>query len=197
MVRALVVYCHPCEESFVAVVRECVVTALADAGHTVDLVDLYADGFDPRLSAQEHTDHRADPSTKPAALVYADRLRQCEMIVLVYPTWWGGQPAMLKGWLERTWVNGVSSQLPAGGGPPKALLHNVRRIVAVTTHGSSKWINAVEGEGGKRTVTRAMRASCGWRCRTRWLAMYGVDASTPAQRQQFLDQISRQLRRAR
>lgn len=196
MVRALVVYCHPCEDSFVAVVRDRAVAALRARGHEVDVLDLYAEGFDPRLDAAEHAGHRDDVATKPRIAGWADRLRRCELLVLVYPTWWGGQPAMLKGWLERVWVNGVAWEArPAG--PPAPLLGHIRRIVAVTTHGSSKWINAVEGEGGKRTVTRAMRASCGWRCRTSWVAMYGVDTSSPEQRARFLERVSRRLGRVR
>lgn len=56
----------------------------------------------------------------------------------------------------------------------------MQRIVTVTTHGSSKWVNVVEGEAGKRTVTRTLQVLCGWRCRTSWIALYGVDTSTPS-----------------
>lgn len=195
MVSALVVYCHPCDDSLVAAVRDRVVDGLRSGGHDVDVADLYGEGFDARLTHQEHTDHRAGPETKPHVLTWAERLRRCDTLVLVYPTWWGAQPAMLKGWLERVWVNGVAYDLPDGGGPPAPRLRQIRRIIAVTTHGSSKWINGVEGEPGKRIVTRAMRACCGWRCRTTWLAMYGVDRSSAADRARFLDQVSRLIGR--
>ena len=72
--------------------------------------------------------------------------------MLVYPTWWSGQPAMLKGWIDRVWVAGVAWDLPPGANVLRARLRNVRRIVVVTTHGSSKLVNALEGEAGKRTV---------------------------------------------
>jgi NAD(P)H dehydrogenase (quinone) len=72
-------------------------------------------------------------------------------------------------------------------------LRNVRRIVVVTTHGSSKFVNALQGEGGKRVVTRSLRSLCSRRCRTTWVAMYGVDTSTAGDRSAFLDRVERRL----
>ena len=75
-----------------------------------------------------------------------------------------------------------------------ARLHNVRRIVAITTHGSSKLVNALEGETGKRMVTRTLRSVCHPLARTTWIAMYGVDTSSDADRRSFLDRVERKLR---
>ena len=74
-------------------------------------------------------------------------------------------------------------------------LRNIRRLVAVTTHGSPKWINMVEGEGGKRTVTRSLRTMCHPRAHATWLAFYGVDTSSDAQRAAFLHRVERRLTR--
>ncbi|MDP9463882.1 MAG: NAD(P)H-dependent oxidoreductase, partial [Actinomycetota bacterium] len=138
-----------------------------------------------------------EPGTAPALQRHADDLRWCDALVLVYPTWWSGQPAMLKGWIDRVWANGVawtmSSSGPTGANRLRPLLRNVRRIVVVTTHGSSKLINSLQGEGGKRVVTRALRSLCSRRCRTTWVAMYGVDRSTAEDRGKFLDRVERRL----
>ena len=89
---------------------------------------------------------------------------------------------MLKGWIERVWVNGVAWELPAGANRLRGRLRNVRRIVAITSHGSSKLINALEGEVGKRMVTRTLRSLCHPLTRTTWLAFYGIDTATDEQR---------------
>ena len=122
-----------------------------------NLTDLHADGFDPTMSCDERRTHK-DPGVAPALEPYADDLRWAQALVLVYPTWWSGQPAMLKGWIDRVWVAGVAWELPAGANVLRPLLRNISRIVVVTGHGSSKLVNALEGEGGKRTVTRSLRA---------------------------------------
>jgi putative NADPH-quinone reductase len=191
-VNVLVVYSHPDPASFVAAARDRVLAALDRDGHVVRLTDLYAEGFDPCFDAHDRRTH-LEPGTAPALQRHADDLRWCEALVLVYPTWWSGQPAMLKGWIDRVWANGVAWTLPAGSNRLRPLLANVRRIVVVTTHGSSKVVNALQGESGKRVATRAMRTLCSRRCRTKWVAMYGVDRSTIEDRTAFLDRVERRL----
>jgi len=191
-VNVLVVHCHPDPASFVASARDRVLTALEGAGHVVRVTDLYADGFDPCFDEHDRRTH-LDPGTAPALQRHADDLRWCDALVLVYPTWWSGQPAMLKGWIDRVWANGVAWTIPAGASRLRPLLRNVRRIVVVTTHGSSKLVNSLQGEGGKRVVTRALRSLCSRRCRTTWVAMYGVDRSTAEDRHAFLDRVERRL----
>ena len=114
--RFLVIYAHPVEESFVSALHRCVVKALREAGHEVDDCDLYAEGFQPVLTRDERrayhdvTANRADRDGDRAAA-------PCEGLVLVFPTWWYGMPAMLKGYIDRVWLPGVafSSKAAAPG----------------------------------------------------------------------------------
>ncbi len=194
MTRALVVYCHPTEESYVAAVRDRVIAGLAAGGAEVRLTDLYVDGFDPAFSAAERANHLVAGSDS-SIVDYADDLQWCDTLVFVYPTWWSGQPAMLKGWIDRVWVNGVAWTLPDGANRLRPGLRNVRRLVAVTTHGSSKFINMVEGESGKRTLTRSLRTMCHPLARTTWLAMYGIDNASEHERAAFLDRVEQRMSR--
>jgi putative NADPH-quinone reductase len=195
MVSALVVFAHPVPDSFTASMRDSVVGALRSGGHQVDLADLYADGFDPRLTADEHANHRLGVEHKPVAAAWADRLRACDTLVLVYPTWWSAQPAMLKGWFERVWVNGVAVAVHDDGRVPSPLLTNIRRVITVTTHGSSKLVNSLQGEPGKRFVKRALRSAVNRRCRVEWIAFYGNDRSGAQQRTRFLQRVTRRFER--
>lgn len=195
MVNALVVYVHPRSDSFAAAVRDRVLDVLETEGHRTAVLDLYSEGFDPRLTAEEHRLHRAPPESKPQIATHVALVRSCDTLVLVYPTWWSTLPAMLKGWFERVWVNGVAAEVHDDGRPPSPLLTNIRRIVVVTTHGSPKWLNAVQGESGKRFAKRSLRASVNRRCRVHWIALYGIDRSSAQQRSQFLERVSRRLAR--
>jgi putative NADPH-quinone reductase len=190
----LVVYCHPNPDSFVAACRDRALAGLHAAGHDVRIADLYAEGFDPTMSADERAAHK-QPGVAPELARYADDLHWAQALVLVYPTWWSGQPAMLKGWVDRVWVAGVAWELPPGKNVIRPLLTHIRRIVVVTTHGSSKLVNALEGESGKRTVTRAMRAMCSKRTRTTWCAVYGLDTATAEARSRFLARVERTMAR--
>jgi NAD(P)H dehydrogenase (quinone) len=192
--RVLVVHCHPNPESFVTAACHRVIAGLERAGHDVRVDDLYAQGFDPCLTADDRARH-VEPGVHPSIGQYADNLRWCDALVLSYPTWWSGQPAMLKGWIDRVWACGVAWELPEGANRLRPRLRNVRRIVVVTAHGSGKLVNSLEGEAGKRTVNRGLRVLCHPRCRTRWWAFYGADTATAEQRTRFLDRLERRALR--
>jgi NAD(P)H dehydrogenase (quinone) len=191
--RVWLVSCHPLAESLTAAATDRALTGLALAGHQVRHTDLYADDFDAAMPADERRLHLAAPDSKPAIAAYVEHLRWCDTIVFVYPTWWTGQPAMLKGMIDRTFVNGVAWDLPEGADRLRPRLRNVRRLVVITSHGSSKWVNALEGEAGKRIITRALRVLCHPLTRTSWIALYGVDRTTLAQRQRFLDRVEARM----
>jgi NAD(P)H dehydrogenase (quinone) len=194
-VKVYVVYCHPDQASFMAAIRDRAVSALQQAGHELRVSDLYADEFEPVLSLQERVDHHAPPETKTEVLEYCRHLQWCDALVFVYPTWWSGQPAMLKGWLDRVLIRGVAWDLPEGASRITPLLGNVRRLVIVTSHGSPAWVNMLEGQTGRRIISRGVRVLCHRFARTTWLAMYGVDHSTPTDRAEFLERVERRLQR--
>ncbi len=192
-----VVHCHPLPDSFTAAARDRVLTGLRAGGHEVRLLDLYAEGFVPELSKWEREHHLDGPETKPDIAGYAADLQWADALVLVYPTWFSGQPAMLKGWIDRVWVEGVAYHLPEGSNVIKPLLQNVRRIAVVTTHGSSKWVNMMQGEGGKRIAFRSLRLMVNRRVRTTWLALYGIDVADEPARTAHLDKVERTFRELR
>ncbi len=195
--KAYVVFCHPTHESFMGAVLQRVLRGLERARHEVRLTDLYAEGFRPELDAHDrelhHVDHRLHPDQRADLADHIANLQWCDAVVLVYPTWWAGQPAMLKGWFDRVWTEGVAWELLPGADHVRPLLRNVRTMVAVTSHGSSKLVNALEGEGGKRTVTRSLRQSFGTRVRTHWIAIYGLDRAPLVARERFLDRVENRL----
>jgi putative NADPH-quinone reductase len=193
-VRVHVVHCHPSSTSFAAAARDRVVAGLDAAGHDVRLLDLYADRFVPELSAWERDHHLDSPDSKPQIAPYAADLQWCDALVLVYPTWFSGQPGMLKGWIDRVWVQGVAYHLPEGGNVIEPRLQNIRRLIVVTTHGSPKWVNVLQGEGGKRIAFRALRLMISRRARLTWLALYGIDHADGPTRTAFLDKVERTFR---
>jgi NAD(P)H dehydrogenase (quinone) len=191
--NTLVVYCHPDPASFTAAVRLRVVGALRRRGDDVRVHDLYADGFDPVFSSAERA-HHLDPGPHPSVARYAEDLRWCRQLVLVYPTWWSGPPAMLKGWIERVWVDDVAWHLPPGSNRLRGRLRNIRRIVTVTSHGSGRFTNALEGDVGKHLVGRMLRALCHPLARTKWIALYGIDTAPADARGAFLERVERAFR---
>lgn len=190
-----VVYCHPDPNSFTAAVYQRTVGTLGDAGHQVRVSDLYADQFQPTLSLPEISASRVQDH-HPDLASYRENLRWCDTLMFIYPTWWSGQPAMLTGWFDRVLMRGIAGPATDGGATKVLpLLTNIRRLVTITSHGSSKFLNVLEGESGRRVIGRAVRQVCHRFARSRWLAMYNIDRSTDADRTAFLDRVERRMRR--
>jgi NAD(P)H dehydrogenase (quinone) len=189
----LVVFCHPVRDSFVGACLDRTVAALEVSGHTVRVIDLYADDFQPALSLHERVTYKDPIETKSEILGYVNDLRWATGLVLVYPTWFGAQPAMLKGWFDRVWVDGVAYHLPTKPGLLIPALRNLRSLTVVTTHGSGKFMNALQGEPGKRVALRGLRSLCARLCRTRWIAFYGNDRADNTARTSFLARVSTEI----
>jgi putative NADPH-quinone reductase len=192
--RALVVYAHPSDDSLSHTLYLTATKALEGAGHDVVGLDLYAEDFIAAMSAEERAAYHSDqPVCSDQVARSAELVRWADTLVFVYPTWWMGTPAILKGWLERVMVPGVALHLDPRTHRVVSDLTHVRRIVGVTTYGSGWAYVKLMNDAGRRTLLRALRMLCGRRCRSTWLAFYGVDTSTAAQRAAFLSKVEQRL----
>jgi NAD(P)H dehydrogenase (quinone) len=195
-VRALVVYAHPSPDSLTHALYEAATAALAAAGHDVVGLDLYAEELVPAMSEAERRAYHSDaPILDPTVARHAELVRWADALVFVYPTWWMGLPAILKGWLERVLVPGVAFHLDPVTNRVVSDLGSVGRIVGITTYGSSWPAVRLVHDGGRRTLLRALRMLCGRRCRTAWLALHSVDTTTPGERARFIARVGQRLAR--
>jgi len=197
--KVLVVSAHPNDESFLGTLRSSVLNQLTELGHDVHHHDLYADNFNPVFTAHERLNHVGDINTKleelPELKPYVQSLQWCDALVLVYPTWWGAQPAIMKGWIDRVFMNEVAWVLPEGAARIQPLLTNVRHLVVVTTHGSSKLVNSFQGESGKRIALRSIRLMFHPRVQTKWIGVYRLDQSDESRRNRAKKRVTRRLSR--
>jgi putative NADPH-quinone reductase len=194
--RALVVYCHPSPQSYGAALCRAACSALASAGHEVRLHDLYADAFDPVLTREEWDRYLERPEeNRRGQAAYVGDLQWAEALVVIYPTWYYGPPAMLKGWLERVWLPGVTFEIAtARGRRPRPLLRNIRRFVGVTTSGSPWWWLRLAGDPGRALWTRALRPTYGPRCRVVWRQLYNMNHTSAAERARFIETVAKTVR---
>ena len=189
--RALVLAAHPVPDSYNQALHARVVETLTARGWDVDDCDLYAEGFDPVMSeADRRGYHDVLENTGPVQ-DYVDRLRAAQALVLVFPVWNFGYPAMLKGFLDRVFLPGVSFRLDDGKVVPN--LTRIRRLAAVTTYGGTRLRAILCGDPPRKCVTRAVWHVCRPRS-TKYLALYDMNRATDAKRRQFLTHVGDQLR---
>lgn len=101
----LVVLDHPDQNSFSHAVAASFMAGAHDAGHSVELADLHAEGFDPRWTLADHNRKEDEPLPRDV-LFEQQRIERCDALCMVFPLFWYGMPAMSKGWLERVWAWG-------------------------------------------------------------------------------------------
>ena len=191
--RVLYLYCHPLPESFHAAVRAEALAGLAAAGHEVDLLDLYAERFDPVLSEAERR-HYHDTAVNQAGLEpYVARLRAAEALVVQFPTWTFGPPALLKGFFDRLLMPGVAFDL-SDPERVRPMLTNMARIVGIVTYGRPRHMVWWMANPSKKIVTRYLRWLTGG-ARADFYGLYHMNVATPAQRQGFMARVKAAMTR--
>lgn len=121
--NVFLVHAHPEPRSFCAAMKDTAVATLAEAGHTVVVSDLYAMRFDPVASANDFSER-----SEASYLVYAleqrhayetgslapdiaaevQKLKACDLLLLSFPLFWFSVPAILKGWIDRVLLSGLT-----------------------------------------------------------------------------------------
>ena len=102
--KVLIVLAHPRRNSLTGQVTDALADVLTESGHTVEIADLYTEGFDPRLREADEPDwERTDKVYSAEVRTEMARLDRNDAIILVFPIWWWSFPAILKGWVDRVW----------------------------------------------------------------------------------------------
>lgn len=190
MRRALVLFAHPCPESFSAALHTCVVETLSVRGITVDDCDLNAEGFQPVLTQAERRGYHDTNANLAPVADYVARLRAADALIMVFPVWNFGYPAILKGFLDRVFLPGVSFRLEDGTVRPN--LTNIRKLAAVTTYGGTRLRAVLAGDPPRKCVTRAVWHVCRPN-RMRYLALYDMNRASDARRAAFLDTVRTEM----
>jgi putative NADPH-quinone reductase len=191
--NALVVYCHPVEGSFCSAMRDAAISGLRAAGHTVDLIDLAAEHFNPVMSTSEWNTYRQANGDVPVGLERDVALvKSAEIIVFVYPTWWGGLPAQLKGWLERVMLPGTAFVFNENN-KVRPGLRNIRRIHIASTFGSPWLYVRLVNDNGRRILARAFRMNTSLRTKVSTSSLYAMDTATDVSRKSFLLSLEKKM----
>lgn len=192
--KALVVYCHPDPNSYNAAIKAQVIQHLEDAGAEIRLIDLYGEKFDPALSNQDWQDYEDAEINGKSVQSHTDAVLWCDALFFIYPTWWYGPPAMLKGWLDRVLLPGVAFHMPQGGNILPGLRH-IQYLSVFTTCGASWLLTKFIGSPGRRIIMRGLGLLCHPAVKRTYCAHYLMDSSTAESRAKHLLRVSARMRK--
>ena len=194
--KTLIVIAHPLPDSLCQALAQVAIKSLTAAGHEVMVENLYDAGFSPILTEAERQSYYRLPFDASAIAGQVERLLATEALVLVFPTWWFGFPAMLKGWFDRVWGPGVAYDHASDLGPIRPRLLNLRHALAITSLGSPWWVDRLLlWQPVRRILKIALLGTCAPACRFEMLSLYQAEKLDSAQVRRFSSRIERALAR--
>lgn len=151
--RVLIVLDHPWDQSLCHAIKDALLSGLTEAGHTGDVIDLHADGFDPVMRRDELAVYTRGIVLDPRVTDYQARIMQAQHIAFIFPLWWEVMPAMLKGWLDKVLLPGFAFR----ESDVAPLLTHLTGATAITTMGAPEiTYNSVE-----RALLKGTMGFCG------------------------------------
>lgn len=189
--RVLAILAHPSGASFDAALFRQSVATLREGGHEVRTLDLYGEAFEARLSEPEWRMNGTVPENRAPVAGLVDDLLWADALVFVFPTWWSGMPAILKGWLDRVFLPGVVFELKDG--PVRPLLTQIKVWAVITTCGSAWW-QVLGLLDPVRVLMRALRVAVAPQAKPVFLRLYKMDTTTPEERARFLAKVTGRLK---
>jgi putative NADPH-quinone reductase len=192
--KILIVAAHPLKHSLCAAFTDQIAETLIDMGHDVVIEDLYDNRFDPVLSAGERQSYYRASFDMAAVENEILHLLNAEALVLIFPTWWFGFPAILKGWFDRVWAPTVAYDHACDFGPIKPRLKGLRKAYVVTTLGAPWWVDYfILRRPLKRTIQFALLGACTRKCQLTYRSFYKCENVSPERMEAFSRKIESDL----
>ncbi|PCF93879.1 NAD(P)H-dependent oxidoreductase [Vreelandella nigrificans] len=188
--KCLVVVAHPLEDSLCHYLAAQTIEHLTSKGYQITLLDLYKNSFEPALTRQERKSYYQANFYDACLEKEIEQLKQAESLVLVFPTWWFGFPAILKGWFDRVWAPGHAYNHASDLGAIAPRLDNLKEVKVITTLGSPWWVDKfVLRQPVKRVLRIALLGACTKRCKFEMVSLYKSEDASASRVESFIRKI--------
>lgn len=189
MTHTLIVYAHPWTGSLNHAILEAVTSALDAAGRPYDVIDLLADGFDPRYDAAELALFRSGGTNDPLVTRYQGLVERATRLVVIAPVWWNDVPAVLKGFIDKV-MKQQWAYVPTGRGIRGRLGHVEEALVLTTSTSPTWYLRYLAGNAVGSVFLGATAKQLGMRGR-RWVNFGRVGKSSGQRRADHLEKVGR------
>ncbi len=178
-----IVYCHPQTESFNQMILNNVTGCLDKEGREYDVIDLYADNFDPVMSVEQLKYYAKGQSTDPLVKKYTEILQKTTEIIFIFPIWWGMMPAMLKGFIDKTFLKGMIYDTTPEGALMPCLAINRTMVITTSEADSQPFGNFIMGYFNPMILSTVGMTN------TQWYNFDHISQKTDRDRSNFLTEI--------
>ncbi|MGM0124024.1 hypothetical protein IGI37_001398 [Enterococcus sp. AZ194] len=189
--NTVIVYNHPYNGSFCHALLEAVINGAKKAGHTVDLLDLDKDKFNPVMTGQDLLAFRNHEAIDLQALDYIQRIKQADHLVFIFPIWWELMPAMMKGFIDKVIFPGATFTYTKSGYGMIGSLTKLKSTTVITTMNTPKIMyKLVYGNAIKKALIKGTLKKSGIK-NVRWCSFNMVKASSDTTRKKWLIKVEK------
>jgi len=156
--NALIVYAHPKTGGFCEAILEETKVVLAAKNVPTEIIDLYTLNYNPVLLEEEHYT-RGKKNISSQTVSFQEMIKKSDLMIFIYPLWWGSMPAILKGFFDRTMLAGFGYEYQRG--IPMGLLTGKKAVVMFTSGGSALFSKLMKCDRPKKHITKDILSFCG------------------------------------
>ena len=188
--NCLVVLAHPLKDSLCHHLSAKMINHMTNKGYRVTVKDLYKENFNPVLTKAERASYYEKQFDSSQLKDDIDQLRNADILVLVFPTWWFSFPAILKGWFDRVWAPGHAYNHASDLGAITPCLEKLKTVNVVTTLGAPWWVDLfILRQPVKKVLKIALLGACAKKCEFKMLSMYKSESLTESKIADFVKKI--------
>ncbi|WKF85496.1 NAD(P)H-dependent oxidoreductase [Lacticaseibacillus pantheris] len=191
MTNTLIIYCHPYNQSFNHAVLESVLKGLSATEKHPQVVDLYADHFNPCYDQRELQLYGSGETTDPQVAQYLTALKKADRLIIITPIWWNDIPAILKGFFDKVMKRGPErAYTPSKYGVAGHLTNIQKSLILTTSTSPTVYLRLFGGNAIKGVLIGATLKQLGVR-RAKWQNFGGITSSSPAVRTGYLSSVTK------
>ncbi|MFL9485292.1 NAD(P)H-dependent oxidoreductase [Chitinophagaceae bacterium LWZ2-11] len=133
--KTAIIFNHPYSGSYCNAILESVIRGLQKAGHTIDVLHLDNEGFNPVMTAADLKGFVESKAVDPKVLEYQQRLQDAGHLIFIFPIWWELMPAMTKGFIDKVIYPGIAYNNDRSGRIPRMVkaFEKVKGVTVITT----------------------------------------------------------------
>lgn len=182
-----IIYAHPWDGSYNHAILKTLTDALEAKQQAYQVIDLYQDGFNPVYSKEELHGFSQGKAFDPLVKSYQKQLQQTEELIFIFPIWWFGLPAIVKGFIDKVMLKGFAYSEDARGYLNGLLTHITKTTVITTATVDKAYLQKGGGSGIEGMFINQILAELGIKNdQTTWLHFPEVNLTTDANRKAFL-----------
>ncbi|HWB23838.1 MAG TPA: NAD(P)H-dependent oxidoreductase [Chitinophagaceae bacterium] len=191
--HTVIVFNHPYSGSYCNAVLQAAINGLQKGSHTVDIIHLDNDGFNPVMTAEDLKAFKDGQPVYAKAIEYGERINRASHLVLIFPVWWELMPAMMKGFIDKVIFPGIAYDYDNSGRFPRMVkrFKNLGGVTLITTMNTQSFFyRLIFGNAIKKALFAGTFWKMGYKNRL-WINLNMVKFVSPQKRAKWLVKIER------